>query len=159
MELGVRISTANRALALQFENAMNFWSEVLDMTWHEVSSRNCSVQLVDGTSELFSLNDAAAARSQLPGRLGFEGWIAFNPAMSSTPEQMFRDAVHEIGHLFGLPHNPSSVSVMYYDNFGQPGLLDFSDLRALAGLHKLRPAVLENAFENADKGLEITGLQ
>jgi hypothetical protein len=61
---------------------------------------------VDGTSQLFSLNDAAAARSQLPGRPGFEGWIAFNRAMSSTPEQVFRDAVQEIGYLFGLPHNP-----------------------------------------------------
>src|ERR1700678_433515 len=54
MDLGVRISTPNLVLAQQFERAMNFWSEILDMTWHAVDSENCSVQLVDGTPQLFA---------------------------------------------------------------------------------------------------------
>jgi hypothetical protein len=147
MELGVKISTPNVILAQQFERAMDYWSEVLDMTWHEVDSDNCSVQLVDGTPELFASSGCTctAARSQLPDRLGFQGWIAFNPAMRSTAEQMFRDSVHELGHLFGLQHNPSSASVMFFDNFDQDGALDLFDLRALAVMHKLRPLVLERA--------------
>ena len=158
MDLGVRISTPNLVLAGQFERAMNFWSEIIDMTWHEVNSENCSVQLVDGTPELFAANGGCAcatARSQLPDRGGFQGWIAFNPAMSFTTEQMFRDSVHEIGHLFGLQHNPSISSVMFFDDFGQDRSLDFADLRALAGMHKLRPSVLEHAT----RGVEIVTSQ
>ncbi len=158
LDLGVRISTSNRVLAQQFERAMDFWSEVLDMTWHEVDSENCAVQLVDGTPELFASYGGctcAAARSQLPDRPGFQGWIAFNPAMSSTAEEMFRDSVHELGHLFGLHHNPSSASVMYFDNFDQGSALDFADLRALAELHKLRPAIVEHEA----RGVEIVASQ
>ena len=154
MDLRVRISTPNLVLAQQFERAMNFWSEILDMTWHEVNSENCSVQLVDGTPELFASNGGcgcAPARSQLPDRRGFQGWIAFNPTMSSTAEQMFRDSVHEIGHLFGLHHNPSISSVMFFNDFGQDSSLDFADLRALAGMHKLRPSILEHAA----RGMEV----
>jgi len=146
MDLGVRFSTTNIVLAQQFEKAMNFWSEILDMTWHEDDSENCSMQLVDGAPELFASGsgfECAAARAQLPDRLGFQGWIAFNPAISSTSEQMYRDAVHEIGHLLGLQHNPSSLSVMFFNDFGQESSLDDSDLRALAALHKLRPGVLD----------------
>ncbi len=158
MDLGVRISTPNLVLAQQFEKAMNFWSEILDMTWHEVNSESCSVQLVDGTPELFASYGGCAcapARSQLPDRRGFQGWIAFNPAMSSTTEQMFRDSVHEIGHLFGLQHNPSVSSVMFFDDFGQDSSLDFADLRALAGMHKLRPSILEHAAQ----GMEVVTSQ
>jgi hypothetical protein len=147
MDLGVRISTPNPVLAQEFRSAMNFWSEILDMKWHEVDSEDCSVQLVDGTPELFPANEGlacASARSQLPDRGGFQGWIAFNPAMDSSAEQMFRDSVHEIGHLFGLQHNPSTSSLMFFDDFGQDRALDFADLQALAGLHKLRPSILKH---------------
>jgi hypothetical protein len=163
MDLGVRISTSNLVLAEQFGRAMNFWSEILDMTWHEAGADNCSVQLVEGTPELFASSDGytwATARAQLPDRGGFQGWIAFNPALSSTTEQMFRDAVHEIGHLFGLHHNPSVLSVMYFDDFGQDRSLDLADLRALAEMHKLRPLILgQVTLEHAAQGVKIVTSQ
>jgi hypothetical protein len=157
MDLGVRISTPNPVLAQQFGRAMDFWSGILDMTWHRVDSDSCSVQLVDGTPELFSFGGCmcTAARSQLPDRVGFQGWIAFNPAMNFTAEQLYRDSVHELGHLFGLQHNPSSSSVMFFDNFDQDGLLDPADLRALGEIHKLRPSVLEHAT----RGVELVTTQ
>lgn len=142
VDLGVRISTSNLALAGQFRRAMDFWSEVLDIHWHEVVSEDCSIQVVDGTPEVFSFGGAcscAVARSQFPDESDFQGWVAFNPLMESSPKEMFRDSVHEIGHLFGLHHNPDVSSVMFFTDFGQTISLDSADLRALAARHKLRP--------------------
>ena len=143
VDLSVRIATANLILARQFRSAMDFWSEVLDIGWHEVVSEDCSIQLVDGTPEVFLFGggcSCAVARSQFPDEEDFQGWVAFNPTMESTPEEMFRDAVHEIGHLFGLHHNPHVASVMFFSDFGQAVSLDKADLKALAAQHKLRRA-------------------
>ena len=141
VDLAVKISTSNLDLARQFRRAMDFWSGVLDVDWHEVVSEDCSIQLVDGTPEVFSFGRAcscAAARSQLPEESDFQGWVAFNPALPSSPEEMFRDSVHEIGHLFGLRHNPDVSSVMFFIDFGQTVSLDSADLKLLAAHHKLR---------------------
>lgn len=137
VNLGVRISTSNTALARQFGRAMQFWSGVLDLEWHEVDSQDCSIQLVDGTPELF---DAAgmAARAQFPDRPSFEGWIAFNPGAKLNEHEMFTISVHEIGHLLGLPHNPSGSSVMFFLELEDSVSLDAADLNALAERHKLR---------------------
>ena len=58
MSLAVKISTADTVLAQQFKNALDFWSEVLELDWHEVSSEDCSIQLVDGTPALFDFAHA-----------------------------------------------------------------------------------------------------
>lgn len=146
IDLGVRISTSNTALAHEFERAMDFWAGVLDMDWHEVDSEDCSIQLVDGTPQVFNsatLCGCLSARSQFPDRPNFEGWIAFNPALKFSRKEMFLDSVHEIGHLFGLEHNPSSFSVMYFSDVDTPASLDATDLESLAAHHKLRAGILE----------------
>lgn len=153
MDLGVRISTSNPDLARQFEHAMEFWSEVLDLEWHLEDTQNCAVQLVDGAPELFdSVNNGCAcisARSQFPNRPAFQGWIAFNPGVRRTEREMFMTSVHEIGHLLGLPHNPSGSSVMFFLRVDGPVWLDASDLEALASRHKLRAGVFERGSTNA----------
>lgn len=144
VDLALKISTTNLVLAREFERALDFWAGVLDIDWHEVTSQDCAIQLVDGTPELFSLDTGCAcvaARSQLPDRLLFEGWIAFNERVKFTDEEMFRDSIHEIGHLLGLPHNPNSASVMYSFDFDQNASLDAADMEALAARHKLRPGI------------------
>ncbi len=146
LDLGVRISTSNALLAREFERAVDFWRGVLDLDWHEEDSLNCSIQLVDGAPELFRLTGGCAcisARSQIPDLPAFEGWIAFNPAAKLTAKEMFKVSVHEIGHLLGLPHNPSGSSVMFSFGLDGFGLLDAADLDALASRHKLRPSILE----------------
>jgi hypothetical protein len=146
VNLGVRISTSNPALARQFEHAMEFWSGVLDLDWHEEDSQNCSIQLVDGEPGLFESAGGCAcvsARSQIPSLPAFQGWVAFNPGAKLTEREMFRVCVHEIGHLFGLAHNPSGSSVMYFFGLDGSESLDAADLDALASRHKLRPGVLE----------------
>jgi hypothetical protein len=139
VDLGVRISTANVVLARQFARAMDFWTGILDLEWHGVGSADCSIQLVDGTPGLF--DSAMAARSQFPDRPFFQGWIAFNPVSKLAEHEMFVVSVHEIGHLLGLPHNPSWSSVMFFLKLDDSVLLDTSDLNALADRHKLRAGV------------------
>ncbi len=135
----MRISTSNPILAEQFESAMEFWSGVLDLDWHEVDSDDCAIQLVDGTPSVFDFCSCLSARSQLPDRPAFQGWIAFNPRLKLTRQEMFLDAVHEIGHLFGLTHNPNDSSVMFAFELDKAALLDAVDLAALASRHQLRP--------------------
>jgi hypothetical protein len=55
-----------------------------------------------------------------------------------TAGERYTIAVHELGHLLGLPHNPSAKSVMYYLNLDGLILLDTVDLAELCARHKLR---------------------
>jgi hypothetical protein len=141
MDLAVRISTSNADLAQQFARAMDFWTEVLDLDWHETGTEDCAIQLVDGTPSLFDFCACMSARSQLPDREDFEGWIAFNPRLKLTKQQMFVDSVHEIGHLLGLPHNPSDTSVMFSFGDDKAASLNAADLDNLAARHKLRSSI------------------
>jgi hypothetical protein len=136
MDLGVRLETANPVLAAQFQAAMNFWSTVIDMRWHVDHTEGCAVELLDGHPQLFE--DSTVAKSHLTERSGFQGWIAFNPRAPLTRDETFLTAVHEIGHLLGLSHNPDPASVMYYTNRKGSDLLDTADLLSLSALHKLR---------------------
>jgi len=144
LDLAVRISTANAVLAEQFENALDFWSGVLDLDWHEVGTTDeCSMQLVDGTPSLFNWCVCMSARSQLPDREDFQGWIAFNPRYKLSRDAMFLDSVHEIGHVLGLAHNPDESSIM--SSFGldeRSAWLDAADLDELALRHTLRPGIM-----------------
>jgi hypothetical protein len=146
LDLGVRIATLNPVLARQFARAMEFWTAILDLEWHEVDSQDCSIQLLDGTPDLFDFNgrcECLSARAQFPDRLGFEGWIAFNPGLKFTRKDMYLDSVHEIGHLLGLRHNPNDLSVMSASEFDKSVSLDATDLDALSARHKLRAGILE----------------
>ncbi len=136
MSLGVKISTSNPELARQFQNALNFWTKVVDMDWHRDESSSCAIQLVDGTSEIVG---PAVAQTQIPEWKKFQGWIAFDPHASLTNLGMYTAAVHEIGHLLGLKHSQNLNSVMFCNlAVGESKSLDRSDLEQLSFHHKLR---------------------
>jgi hypothetical protein len=140
MDLGVRISTSNRSLAKQFKRAMDFWARILNMDWHEDNTSSCAVQVVDGTPAI--LPDSVIARSQFTDWRNFQGWIAFDPNASLTKTELYLIAVHEIGHMLGLKHNPNAKSVMYFLDLEGPEFLDNDDLTSLASHHRLRIASL-----------------
>jgi hypothetical protein len=140
-DLGVRFSTSNQALALEFARALDFWATIVDMDWHEEDSRSCSIAIVDGHRDLFQ--PAEVARAQFPDRPVFQGWIAFNNEVSLPREELYVTAVHELGHVLGLRHNPSARSVMFYLRVDGPLVLDAADLSTLARRHKLRAADLD----------------
>jgi hypothetical protein len=145
VDLAVRFVTTNKELAQQFASAMDFWAGVLDVDWHRVDSDDCAIQVVDGNPALFNFCRCMSARSQLPDRPAFQGWIAFNPRLKLTRREMFLDSVHEIGHLLGLPHNPSDTSVMFDFGTNKSTLLDGTDLRILFRRHDLRPQTAADA--------------
>ena len=139
MNLGVRIATANPVLAEQFRAAMDFWANVLDLVWHEESSQNCSLEVVDGERPLFEPEpENMAARSQFPDRRDFQGWIAFNPMVALSKMESYRISVHEIGHMLGLRHSADVKSLMYGFDLEDSQSLESADLASLAGRHKLR---------------------
>ena len=139
MNLGVRVATANPVLAEQFRAAMDFWAKVLDLEWHEESTEDCSVEVIDGDRPLFEPEpENMAARSQFPDRSDFQGWIAFNPAVPLDRVEFYRISVHEIGHMLGLRHSTNIKSLMYGFDLDGSESLDPADLASLAGRHKLR---------------------
>jgi hypothetical protein len=144
MDLGVRFSTSNGQLAVEFARALSYWTTLLDMSWHEEDSRRCAIQVVDGGRSLFRQGEAA--RAQFPGMPTFQGWIAFNPKILMEPSELFFAAVHEVGHLLGLPHNTNASSVMYFFYVGGPVVLDDADLAALAARHRVRPGITAHIF-------------
>jgi hypothetical protein len=150
MKLGVRLSTSNTLLAKSFKRAMDFWATVLAMKWHEEPTSACALQLVEGNERI--LTDSVVARSQFTEWSGFQGWIAFDPHVRLTRSEMYVTAVHEIGHLLGLKHNPNAKSVMYYLDLEGPEVLDRSDLASLAERHKLRPSKLAAPIAVARSG-------
>lgn len=148
MNLGVRVATANQILAEQFRRAMDAWARILDLDWYEDNTENCAIQLLDGERQLFQ-PAAVAARSQLPDRLFFDGWIAFNPGQRLDATELYRISLHEIGHVLGLQHSSSAESVMYGFYLDGQEWLDVKDVAALATRHKLRIRI-------PDKPIQLT---
>jgi hypothetical protein len=143
MNLGVRIATSNPVLAEEFRAAMDFWAKILELEWHEERTQNCSMEVIDGERWLFEPEpENMAARSHLPDRRGFEGWIAFNPAVALNRMESYRISVHEIGHILGLRHSLNVKSLMYGFDLDDSQSLDPADLALLAERHKLRIASL-----------------
>ena len=136
MNLGVRFATTNPTLKAEFARAMDFWADILDMNWHEENSQACAIQAVEGVADLFRPGEVA--RAQFPGLPVFQGWVAFNPRVTLPADELFLTAVHELGHVLGLPHSANSKSVMYFLAVDGPVFLDSADFAALAARHRLR---------------------
>lgn len=136
LSLGVRFSTLDPHVTAAFVRALDFWATVLEMEWHKEDGRNCSIHVFFGNRRLFK--SAEAARAQFPDHPSFQGWIAFNPSIVLSEDELYYLSVHELGHVFGLPHNPSAWSIMFFVGLDGPVLLDAADLEALAARHKIR---------------------
>lgn len=165
MILGVKLSTSNAGVRKAFIQAMDFWSTIVEMSWYEADSSSCAINVVDGTPAILSSAAVArsllrekgihqakdgitvAARSQLPQSIDFEGWVAFNPRLNLPEREMYLNAIHEIGHLLGLNHNPDPASVMYFADVRGAQMLDRDDLAELAARHKLRIPAQHNSIK------------
>ena len=136
LRLRVRYSISDPQLTRAFARALDFWATVLDMEWRTEGGRECSIHVLTGDVQLFRA--AESARAQFPDRPTFQGWVAFNPKVILSEDEQYLLSVHELGHLFGLPHNPSARSIMFFLGVPGPFSLDAADMEALAARHKLR---------------------
>ena len=135
LRLRVRFST-DEHLTRAFTRALNFWATVLDLEWRREDGRECSIHVFNGDARLFLA--AETARAQFPDRSTFQGWVAFNPKVILSEDEQYLVSVHELGHLFGLSHNPSPRSIMFFLGVPGPSWLDAADIEALAARHRLR---------------------
>lgn len=138
LRIGVRYDISDRLLIHEFQEAFAFWARVLDAEFYSDQSTSCAIAVVEGTPDV--LGGLIVARSHLPDRANFQGWIAVDPKASTYLS--FREAVgvwsHEIGHLLGLKHSTSPRSLMYFIDVDSTSRLDSADLRALSRLHAVR---------------------
>jgi hypothetical protein len=141
MEISVWIATSDPVWAEQQARALNFWSSVLDMNWYPADKpEDCALAFVDGNPSFMDPETIGIA--QMPTWKGFQGLIAVNLSESArTPEQKFRNAVHELGHVWGLAHNTIAASVMCPYDVGTYKVLMKPDVAALEKRHALRPGV------------------
>ena len=140
--IGVRIDV-NRAWANAFRQAFKFWNSVLMVNFHEERGLDaCSIRIINGSPGI--LNHVTLARSQLTGWVHFRGKIAVNPrsAKELNGAAIYAIAVHELGHMLGLKHNPSGRSIMYFLNADGSEYLDQQDILELSAHHELRPTTI-----------------
>jgi len=145
-DIGVRIDV-NEPWADGFKRALTFWNTVLAANFHEEKSLGaCSIRIINGGPDI--LNRAIVARSQITEMANFQGKIAVNQraAKEMSSAEIYGTAVHELGHMLGLKHNPSILSVMYFLNVDGTESLDTKDIADLSTHHQLRPAVISVGF-------------
>ena len=128
LDIGVHFSTAE---AKQYKSALDFWTTVLDMTWHVDDTRSCAIEVVDRPTAMFE--PMVIANALTP-----DGVIEVNYRADLSAWESYATAVHEIGHLFGLGHNHRARSVMFYLDVAEDAILDRHDLKVLKKFHKLR---------------------
>jgi predicted Zn-dependent protease len=139
MQIAVRYDTANPHTVAAVQNALRFWSRILDMEYGTSTTTDCTIAVVDATGTILSeKNDVA--RSQFTDWPKFQGWIAFDKGISNylSSAEITSVAIHELGHMFGLRHSGNARSVMYWIDAPDQGELDRRDMAQLRIHHALR---------------------
>src|SRR5580658_2150577 len=130
-DIGVKIDVSDPAWAAAFRRALVFWNKVLDVNFHEENNINaCALRITDGPLGMFA--DGHTAFAQFTDLDGFEAKIVVLPQVPLSPAGKFVNAVHEIGHIVDLKHNPDPKSVMY------PFIENSSKLRQFANAVQYR---------------------
>jgi Matrixin len=136
-DIGVKIDVSDPAWAAAFRRALVFWNKTLDVNLHEEKNINaCALRITDGPLLMFGSGYTAFA--QYADLDGFEGKIVVLPQVPFSPAARLVNAVHEIGHVVGLRHNPDPRSVMYPDIKNLSKMREFANAMQYRISHTLR---------------------
>jgi hypothetical protein len=139
-DIGVKIDVSDPAWAAAFRRALVFWNKVLDVNFYEEKNINaCALRITDGPLVMFGGGFTAFA--QFTDLDGFEAKIVVLPQVPLSPAGKFVNAVHEIGHIVDLKHNPDPKSVMY------PFIENSSKLRQFANAVQYKVSHLRYILE------------
>lgn len=121
------------------QEALKYWAGVLDLDWKQDNDLNtCNLELLYTTEQT-----ARIAYTIMPHAIGFDGAIYLNTTYRTPANRLAEVAllIHELGHVFGLVHNPDLNSVMNYRNesaSGAAGRLTAADIERVGRMHALR---------------------
>jgi hypothetical protein len=144
-DIGVKIDVSDPAWAAAFRRALVFWNKILDVNFHEEKNINaCVLRITDGPLAMFDGNYTAFA--QAADLDGFEAKIVVLPQVPFSPAATFVNAVHEIGHVVDLRHNPDPRSVMYPDIENLSKMREFANAMQYRISHTLRHIFIPKSF-------------
>jgi len=149
MDIGVLLVVKDERVRAATSEALNRWSQVIDMTWHEDRTSTCALTIVEAPvagfryysgDRLVTNIPPRTARAQLPQNADtFKGIVFVNTArLLSLDKYWMADAMqHELGHLFGYnSHSDNPRSIMYWNVTGDNQKLQKEDVKVIARYHK-----------------------
>ncbi|XP_064203624.1 matrix metalloproteinase-21-like isoform X1 [Anguilla rostrata] len=150
-----------RVVALAFRR----WAEVTPLTFQEDSSSpgtEIDIRLGFGTGRHFGCPwsfdgpGGELAHTYQPGEIHLDDDEPFSIPPSDHGVNLLQVALHEIGHVLGLPHSPSPDSVMnpLYPTTGGTLELDWQDKRAIQELYGQCEGPFDTVFDWVRKGPE-----
>ncbi|XP_067857632.1 matrix metalloproteinase-21-like [Heptranchias perlo] len=151
-----QLSVSEQTAAIRL--AFRLWSEVTPVDFEE--DRRSSVSDVDitlgfgtgrhlGCSQAFDGAGQEVAHSWQNGVIHFDDDEHFTAANTNQGINLLRVAVHEVGHVLGLPHMYSKGSMMQpnYSAVSRSTELDWTDRKAIQQLYGVCEGSFDTAFD------------
>ncbi|MGH0161917.1 UNVERIFIED_CONTAM: hypothetical protein FKN15_042042 [Acipenser sinensis] len=143
---------------LALRQAFRRWSEVVPIDFQEdltASMSEIDIKLGFGTGrhlgcpQVFDGAWQELAHSLQHGDIHFDDNEAYSTSDSHPGVSLLKVAVHEIGHVLGLPHllRPGSVMHPYYSPTGSTVELDSEDRRAIQQLYGVCEGPFDTVFD------------
>uniref|UniRef100_A0A8D0GUS9 Matrix metallopeptidase 21 n=1 Tax=Sphenodon punctatus TaxID=8508 RepID=A0A8D0GUS9_SPHPU len=136
--------------------AFRLWSEVTPLEFEEVARvSEADIKLGFGTgrhfgcSQVFDGKDQELAHAWQHGDIHFDDDEHFTTNNSDQGISLLKVAVHEIGHVLGLPHIYRAGSVMQpnYSTVGSGAELDSQDRKAIQRLYGVCEGPFDTVFD------------
>ncbi|XP_028655604.1 matrix metalloproteinase-21-like [Erpetoichthys calabaricus] len=143
---------------LTFKQAFRRWSEVAPIDFEEDLTSDMmeiDIKLGFGTGRHFGCpqpfdgNGQELAHTVEPGEIHFDDDDLFSTSSSDHGISLLKVAVHEIGHVLGLPHllRPGSVMHPFYLHVGDSVELSLHDRRAIQQLYGVCEGPFDTIFD------------
>ncbi|XP_078421440.1 matrix metalloproteinase-21-like [Cetorhinus maximus] len=151
-----QLSVLEQRVAIRL--AFRLWSEVTPIDFEEDLRSSVSVMDITlafgtghhlGCSQAFDGAGQEVAHSWQNGAIHFDDDEHFTTANSNQGISLLRVAVHEVGHVLGLPHIYGRGSIMQpnYSAVGRGTELDWTDRKAIQQLYGVCEGPFDTVFD------------